>query len=335
MWRRVRFRSILRSILPFPFRSLGCVVPTAHSTRVEHHGARQAQAREGGDPRVVHTAASASQRPHVLQRQSVRPRHAHLQNARARSKPRERLSARSNRGPRLSSRTRAPSHRRTSRPPRAPRWTTPACSRASRRSARAAAPPSARPPASAGARLPPRRSARPSTRGAGRRKRAKRNRRGGEDPGAEDPAPPEAARSPRCSARSPAPPPRSSVRERLDVQDVQERREPNMNRRASGRAEGASAQPARRVARTLARRSPADGVAAAAIPSMVSGRRGRVEPSSARSYAAESTPVPVPGLGDDAAQRPGVPVDDRRLRDADLAPGARRTRPAPPSASRC
>ena len=182
-------------------------------------------------------------------------------------------------GAELSSRTRAPSHRRTSRPPRAPSWTTPAPSRASRRSARARPSP-ARPPASAGARLPPRRSARPSTRGAGRRKTRKtkptRRRRPRRPRAAQKQAPRLAVFRTLASAAAAV-----SPFANLDVQDVQERREPNMNRRASGSPEGASESSRRgAVARTFstpAATPPPDAVAAAPV-SGVYGRRGRVEP---------------------------------------------------------
>ena len=109
----------------------------------------------------------------------------------------------------------------------------------------------------------------------------------------------------------------------LDVQDVQERREPNMNRRASGSPEGASESSRRgAVARTFstpAATPPLDAVAAAPV----STGGGDVWSRICAFVRGGEYPVPVPGLLEDAPSEPGVPRDEGvpEDRDARDSPG--------------
>ena len=116
----------------------------------------------------------------------------------------------------------------------------------------------------------------------------------------------------------------------LDVQDVQERREPNMNRRASGSPEGASESSRRgAVARTFstpAATPPLDAVAAAPV-SMVSMGGGDVWSRICAFVRGGEYPVPVPGLLEDAPSEPGVPRDEG-------VPGDRDARDSPGPAER-
>ena len=195
-------------------------------------------------------------------------------------------------------------------------------------------PPPARPPASAGARLPPRRSARPSTRGAGRRKTRKTKPTRRRRPREKTPR-----RRRRVSAvfRTLASAAAAvSPFANLDVQDVQERREPNMNRRASGSPEGASESSRRgAVARTFstpAATPPLDAVAAAPV-SMVSMGGGDVWSRICAFVRGGEYPVPVPGLLDDAPSDPGVPRDEGVPGDWDF-PGDVDARDSPGPAER-
>lgn len=110
----------------------------------------------------------------------------------------------------------------------------------------------------------------------------------------------------------------------LDVQDVQERRDPN--RRASGSPEGASESSRRgAVARTFstpAATPPLDAVAAAPV-SMVSMGGGDVWNRICAFVRGGEYPVPVPGLLEDAPSEPGVPRDEGvpEDRDARDSPG--------------
>lgn len=110
----------------------------------------------------------------------------------------------------------------------------------------------------------------------------------------------------------------------LDVQDVQERRDPN--RRASGSPEGASESSRRgAVARTFstpAATPPLDAVAAAPV-SMVSMGGGDVWSRICAFVRGGEYPVPVPGLLEDAPSEPGVPRDEGvpEDRDARDSPG--------------
>ena len=112
----------------------------------------------------------------------------------------------------------------------------------------------------------------------------------------------------------------------LDVQDVQERREPNMNRRASGSPEGASESSRRgavaRIFSTPAATPPLDAVAAAPV-SMVSMGVGDVWNRICAFVRGGEYPVPVPGLLEDAPSEPGVPRDEGvpEDRDARDSPG--------------
>ena len=119
----------------------------------------------------------------------------------------------------------------------------------------------------------------------------------------------------------------------LDVQDVQERREPNMNRRASGSPEGASESSRRgAVARTFstpAATPPLDAVAAAPV----STGGGDVWSRICAFVRGGEYPVPVPGLLDDAPGNPGVPRDEGVPGDWDF-PGDVNARDSPGPAER-
>ena len=209
-------------------------------------------------------------------------------------------------------------------------------SRASRRSARARPPPRVRPRAPelafrrGGAHVPQQEAPEDE-------KREKRNRRGGEDPGRRPRAAQKQARSAvfRTLASAAA---AVSPFANLDVQDVQERREPNMNRRASGSPEGASESSRRRRRAHLSTpaATPPPRRRAAAPSSMVSMGGGDVW-SRICAFVRGEYPVPVPGLWKTRSE-PGVPRDEGvpEDRDARDSPGpAERLAAADPPRGGC